>query len=208
MSWQDIVVSAGSLGFSIVLIPAMRSKDKPPAFTSFMFALILIGFVCVHASYQLWFGATCQAVLIIQWAIVGVQKLRQKTTGVDLSAISNLLRTQDNRHTQDPLFCLQVKKRDVGYPSDWGNDTVWVYDYPDEHDDQETEPEDTENWTEYGYVDRWSTVMVSFTEQACKDFVESNGHHVHGESRIFAETLWRCDEMIAIRKFIMELPNE
>ena len=77
MIWQNIVISGGSIGFLLVNILVMRSRDKPPATMSFMTAAILVGFVAVHASYGVWYGATCQAATAIQWAIIGWQKTRQ-----------------------------------------------------------------------------------------------------------------------------------
>lgn len=76
MIWQDIVVSIGSVAFSVALIPAMRSREKPPVFTSWFTTLILGGFVTVHVSYELWFGATFQTLLALQWFYVGWQRAK------------------------------------------------------------------------------------------------------------------------------------
>ena len=89
-----------------------------------------------------------------------------------IAEIAERLRTQDNRATASPLFCLQIKVREVGFDT------------------------------------RWETVMVAFTEQGLKDYMALNGHNVNmqaynGETRIYVETLYRCDEMIAIRDALM-----
>ena len=36
-------------------------------------------------------------------------------TKISLNAIGERLKTQDNQCTMNPMFCVQVKKRDVGY---------------------------------------------------------------------------------------------
>jgi len=118
----------------------------------------------------------------------------------DLSDISERLRTQDNQCTCEPMFCVQEKKRDIGYdPSCSNGNTVWID--TEGGDYIEVLPE-TPGAEEYGYKDRWETVMVCFTEEGCKDYLRQNGHN-HGETRIYVESFHRCDEMIRIRQFLM-----
>jgi hypothetical protein len=130
-----------------------------------------------------------------------------------LSEIGEHLRTQDNRITEHPMFCVQILKRDVGYDVDWSDRRCWhdsanqdtVY---DDDKDFKGEPEGFE-WDEFGYVDRWETVMVAFTEAGCKEYLELNGHNdrsraFRGEVRIYAESFRRCPEMIAIREWLMK----
>ena len=50
--------------------------------------------------------------------------------------------------------------------------------------------------------------MVRFTEGGCKDYLQQDGHNLKrmahdGQVRIYAESYNRCDEMIAIREFLM-----
>jgi hypothetical protein len=120
----------------------------------------------------------------------------------DLSKVTERLNTQDNRVTQDPLFCAQERVKDVGYDRMYAEGTDWIN--MESGDYEETEPH-AEGAKEIGYKWRWKTVMVSFTEGACKDYLMANGHHHIGETRIYAMSLWRCSEMIAIRKYLMEL---
>ena len=127
---------------------------------------------------------------------------------MSLTQISERLKTQDNHITANPMFCLQILVRDVGYDSAYSDGRIaWVND-----DDGETvyeEPSDTDGWTEFGYVDRWEQVMVCFTEQGCHDYMKLDGHNVkhrafNGETRIYVESFNRCNEMIEIRKALME----
>lgn len=124
----------------------------------------------------------------------------------DLLDISERLRTQDNRCTAEPMFCLQIKVRDVGYNPQYADDnTVWID--MQSGDYEEVAPE-TEGAEEFGYKDRWETVMVAFTEQGLLDYMEKDGHNVkrmayNGETRIYVESFRRCDEMTRIRQFLM-----
>jgi hypothetical protein len=124
----------------------------------------------------------------------------------DLMDISERLRTQDNRCTTDPMFCLQIKVRDWGYaPQYGGDDTVWID--MESGDYEEVEPE-TEGAEEFGFKDRWETVMVAFTEQGIEDYMRQDGHNVkrrahNGETRIYVESFRRCDEMIRIRECLI-----
>lgn len=134
------------------------------------------------------------------------QELRQQ-----LKAIGQRICTQDNRITQHPMFCVQIKRRDVGYDSDYASGKCWhntendqtIYD-----DDKDFQEPEGPGWGEFGYVDRWETVMVAFTEGGCKEYLELNGHNDrsrahNGEVRIYAESFNRCPEMIAIRESLM-----
>lgn len=120
-----------------------------------------------------------------------------------LKEIGEHLKTQDNRITQNPMFCVQVKVRDSGYDADYSDTRCWwnpsrmVCQYDDE-------PKDLKGWDgPYGYKDRWETVMVAFTEAGCKEYLRLNGHNHHGEKRIYVESFNRCPEMIAIRDALM-----
>lgn len=121
--------------------------------------------------------------------------------------IGERLRKQDNRCTQDPMFCVQQKKRDVGYDAAYAVNRCWhdsanqetIY---DDDKDFKGAPEG-DQWDEFGYVDRWETVMVAFTEKGCEEYIALNGHNHLGELRIYAESFRRCPEMLAIRAFLM-----
>ena len=119
-----------------------------------------------------------------------------------LSAISERLKTQDNRATQNPMFCVQEKHRDVGYDSTYADAQCW-YNYSSDEYVYDEEPEDLDGFEEFGYKDRWETVMVAFTERGCQEYIQANGHNHRGELRIYVESLNRCPEMMAIRDFLI-----
>jgi hypothetical protein len=96
------------------------------------------------------------------------------------------------------MFCVQEKIRDRGYDPQYAEDTVWI---DMESGDYVEVPPNTPGAEEFGYKDRWETVMVCFTEQGAKDYLHQNGHN-HKETRIFVESFSRCDEMIRIRQWL------
>jgi len=120
------------------------------------------------------------------------------------------LRTQDNRCTAEPMFCVQIKVRDTGYDIRYTDNECWwnpallevAYD----------QKPDGDGWDgPFGYKDRWETVMVAFTQAGCEEYLELNGHNDkhrahNGEVRIYAESFRRCPEMLAIRGFLAALP--
>jgi hypothetical protein len=132
--------------------------------------------------------------------------MNDDNTNTELAAIGERLRTQDNRVTQDPMFCVQEAVRDVGYDSNFSDKCCWVDSANQKtiFDDDEgfVEP-DGDEWQEFGYVDRWNTVMVAFTGKGCEEYMKLNGHNHRGKLRIYVESFRRCPEMIAIRDFLM-----
>lgn len=122
-----------------------------------------------------------------------------------LLAISERLKTQDNRCTMNPMFCVQMKVRDIGMDADYATDTVWM---DMESGNFDEVPPETEGAVEFGFKDRWETVMVAFTEKGCEEYLALDGHNVrrrahNGEVRIYVESFNRCPEMIAIREALM-----
>lgn len=117
----------------------------------------------------------------------------------DLLDISERLRTQDNRCTVEPMFCVQEKHREYGFDTQWNDDFVWIDVQSGDNDVSETEKP---GYIKTGYKDTWLTVMVAFTEEGCKDYLRLNGHNL-GETRIYVESFRRCDEMIRIRAWLM-----
>jgi hypothetical protein len=130
-----------------------------------------------------------------------------------LIEIGRQLFSQDNRCTANPMFCVQIKVRDSGYDPEYSDETHWVNMSSGDYETVDQEPEDSEGWEEFGYKDRWETVMISFTEAGCKQYLEREGHNLkrrahNGEVEIYVESFGRCSEMIAIREFLMQAAKE
>jgi hypothetical protein len=132
--------------------------------------------------------------------------------GLDaLRGVGMLLCSQDNRMTSNPMFCLQILVRDVGYDADYADRACWCDSANDEtvyDDDKDFVEPVGDEWEKFGYLDRWETVMVAFTESGLQDFMREDGHNVNrrafrGQTRIYVESFNRCHEMIAVRRALM-----
>lgn len=137
-----------------------------------------------------------------------------------LSAIGARLRTQDNRSTADPAFCVQVLERIGPIMDGYGSDEICFHN----HEECETyyyDGFDLERWEELkklhddgelpdeytasSYVEKWITVQTCFTEEGCNRYLELDGHNLrqyHGV-RIYAQSFHRNVEMLEIRNFLM-----
>ena len=129
-----------------------------------------------------------------------------------LAAIGERLRTQDNRCTAHPAFQVRGLRRIYGMDLDYADESVWIDNGSDciEIDP----PEDPENPGDFiiktGYQDHWEIIMVAFSEQACLDYIKHNGHRhgVYRELEVYADSFYRCPEMLAIREALMAPPGE
>jgi len=133
-----------------------------------------------------------------------------------LEEIGKLIKTQDNRITDQPMFIVQQKVRDYGYDSDYTDDYIW---YSNE-DAMEASSEQAYNldndtfsdeydheWEKKYYIERWEFVTACFTEQGCKNYLKINGHNLR-EPRIYAEGSYRNNEFQAVRDMLIGLDGK
>lgn len=78
MIWQDWVLGATTIIFSISLLPSILGKEKPAISTSLTTGLTLILVVFTQATLSLWFAATASATASFLWLTLAVQKFRSK----------------------------------------------------------------------------------------------------------------------------------
>lgn len=78
MSWQDIILSAGSLLLAASLIPSVISNDKPALSTSILTGFILFMFSIVYATLSLWTSVFANSLSVTLWFVLAVQKYRQE----------------------------------------------------------------------------------------------------------------------------------
>lgn len=132
-----------------------------------------------------------------------------------LIQIGTLIRTQDNRITNQPIFIVQQKVIDWGYGSEYAEDYKWIDnsdgEYPEADEELAAELEEmvgygdvTAGWEKVYYKERWEFVTACFTEQGCKDYIEINGHNLN-ETRIYAEGSYRNNEYRAVREAILAI---
>lgn len=115
-----------------------------------------------------------------------------------MDEIGERIRTQDNRCTMNPMFCVQEKRREYGIDPRWTDNHVWL--------DQSTgdtviSKKPKKGYEKTGYKDSWHTVMVAFTEAGAQEYIRQDGHNL-GKTRIYVESFNRCPEMIAIREWL------
>lgn len=121
---------------------------------------------------------------------------------------------ENDHYTVEPMFCLQILVRDAGFDAAYADNKCWYSPQLTEvaYDDDEGFPDldDEDGWDgPFGYRDRWETVMIALTQEGIDDYMRQNGHNVkrrafRGETRTFVESFNRCQEMMAVRKFLMD----
>jgi len=77
-SWQDIILSIGSLFFIAGLLPSVLSQNKPAVTTSITNALVLLTFTITYATLSLWFAAVTTAITAGLWAVLAFQKSHKR----------------------------------------------------------------------------------------------------------------------------------
>jgi hypothetical protein len=146
-----------------------------------------------------------------------------------MPAIGERIRTQNNRGTADPVFCIQVLERIGPIDPEHSDGSVYFYDqemcelyYEDGHDPDEWkrlnvlycndylgDPSLPDHIVVSGYKEKWITIQTCFTEVGCQAYLELNGHnlrHYFGH-RIYVDHSGRNVEMNAIREYLRSLPS-
>lgn len=136
---------------------------------------------------------------------------------IEMQKIGELIETQDNRATSEPIFIVEERRRLYGVDTDYTDDTVWIHVAGDHEEADENESErldrlagdgePDDDWTLVGYVDRWEFVTACFTEKACEDYIAANKHNLT-DPRIYAATGYRNHEFIAVREFLETLHTQ
>ena len=134
----------------------------------------------------------------------------------ELLHIGELLRTQNNRITDQPMFLVQKSVYDAT-TDDYADGFEW-------HDNINGMLEDVselrskrleslyhrgreydERYVRIATRQRWEFVTACFTEQGCKDYLARDGHNL-GEARIYADGSYRNHEYRVVRNWLMSLP--
>lgn len=133
----------------------------------------------------------------------------------ELRDIGELLRTQDNRITDQPMFIVQQRRRITGLDTDFCENIVWLHS-EDEYSEADKEKRNSleaeyqetgrqpAGWLRAGYSDELEFVTACFTEQGCKDYLARDGHNLN-EPRIYADGSYRNAEFRTVRNWLMSL---
>lgn len=142
----------------------------------------------------------------------------------DLAHIRQLLLTQDNAGTSDPVFVVERKVREYGYDGDYHDATAcWVnsemeltlskgvdesneYRLKFEHiEHRHSVSGAPEGWTRTHYVDRWEYVQPFLTREGAEAFIADNKHNL-GECRVYVGSAHGNPEWKAVRALLMAKP--
>jgi hypothetical protein len=140
-----------------------------------------------------------------------------------LREMRELLATQDNLSTAEPVFVVQERRWDCGYDLDYCDNVAWV-------DGEGGEPVTAVNnaalfskleswhrgelaaldgdeegreefWTRTGYVERWEFVQPFLTRAAAEEFRATQAHNL-GVTRIYVESAYRNPEWRTLRSLL------
>ncbi|CNH97200.1 hypothetical protein [Yersinia intermedia] len=133
-----------------------------------------------------------------------------------LFEIGELIRTQDNRITDQPFFAVMVK-REIISSEDHDYDRIcWVEnqsgDYCEATDTQhrrleaiyQAKYEVREGWDRYAMKEIDVFVTGCFTEQGCKDYICRNRHNMN-KPFVYAFGSYRNNEYQVVRNFLQSL---
>ncbi|GCG54881.1 hypothetical protein BvCmsH19A_00345 [Escherichia coli] len=139
-----------------------------------------------------------------------IEEMQTKSAPDSFGIIGENIRTQDNRITSDPMFCV-YQKREIVVDADYDYDRiVWVDEDGNEANKlqsrrlellHENFREPPEKWRRVAVKDIDEFVTCCFTEQGCKDYLAANGHNLRLPF-IYVNGGFRNAEYIGIRNWL------
>lgn len=139
-----------------------------------------------------------------------IEELQTKSAPDSFGIIGENIRTQDNRITSDPMFCV-YQKREIVVDADYDYDRiVWVDEDGNEANKRQSRRlellhenfrEPPEKWRRVAVKDIDEFVTCCFTEQGCKDYLAVNGHNLRLPF-IYVNGGFRNAEYIGIRNWL------
>ncbi|MEL8510097.1 ead/Ea22-like family protein [Escherichia coli] len=139
-----------------------------------------------------------------------IEELQTKSAPDSFGNIGENIRTQDNRITSDPMFCV-YQKREIVVDADYDYDRiVWVDEDGNEANKRQSRRlellhenfrEPPEKWRRVAVKDIDEFVTCGFTEQGCKDYLAANGHNLRLPF-IYVKSGFRNAEYIGIRNWL------
>jgi len=130
----------------------------------------------------------------------------------EFAVIGENLRTQDNRITSDPMFCI-YQKEEIVVDDEYDHDRIvwWNNEHCHEasklrakrlellhHDGRDT----PEEWRRIAVKEINDFVTCCLTEQGCKDYLAINGHNLR-KPFIYVKSGFRNNEYQTIRNWLM-----
>lgn len=139
-----------------------------------------------------------------------ISELESRTVKLppELSTIGELIRTQDNRITDQPMFVVFQKREIIGSDEHSPSRICWVWDGEEVSELRAKRLEalyqdgrDTRGYDRYAMQEVDEFVTACFTEHGCKDFLRQNGHNLH-QPYIYACGSFRNNEYQLVRNWL------
>lgn len=158
------------------------------------------------------------ATALVKCDALAVENAELQRERSELIAIGELIRTQNNRITDQPFFAVMTKREIIGSEDHDCDRICWVEnqsgDYVEATETQyrrleaiyQAKYEVRDGWYRHAMKEIDVFVTGCFTEQGCKDYINKNGHNLN-KPFIYAFGSYRNDEYQTVRKFIMQMPE-
>ncbi|HHN6060400.1 ead/Ea22-like family protein [Klebsiella pneumoniae] len=132
----------------------------------------------------------------------------------ELYTIGELIRTQDNRITEQPMFVVFQKREIIGSDEHSPSRICWVWDGEEVSELRAKRLEvlyqdgrDTRGYDRYAMQEVDEFVTACFTEHGCKDYLRQNGHNLR-LPYIYACGSFRNNEYQLVRNWLAGIKVE
>ncbi|MCS6403962.1 ead/Ea22-like family protein [Klebsiella quasipneumoniae] len=166
--------------------------------------------------YFAWKAAGAELVEALEKAQQHIAELESRTVKMppELYTIGELIRTQDNRITDQPMFVVFQKREIIVSDEHSPSRICWV------RDGEEVNPlralrleilyqdgRDTSNYDRYAMQEVDEFVTACFTEHGCKEYLRQNGHNLR-LPYIYACGSFRNNEYQLVRNWLAGIKVE
>ncbi|WP_323115301.1 ead/Ea22-like family protein [Klebsiella variicola] len=145
-----------------------------------------------------------------------IENLESRTVKLspELYTIGDLIRTQDNRITDQPMFVVFQKREIIGSDEHSPSRICWVWDGEEVSELRAKRLEalyqdgrDTRGYDRYAMQEVDEFVTACFTEHGCKDYLRQNGHNLR-LPYIYACGSFRNNEYQLVRNWLAGIKVE
>lgn len=152
----------------------------------------------------------------VDWQAKRIAELESRTVKLpaELYTIGELIRTQDNRITDQPMFVVFQKREIIGSDEHSPSRICWVWDGEEVSELRAKRLEalyqdgrDTRGYDRYAMQEVDEFVTACFTEHGCKDYLRQNGHNLR-LPYIYACGSFRNNEYQLVRNWLAGIKVE